>query len=164
MIPDLRQRYNAAFTEQRYAAFLDDLATAYYWGPDFRVAETPLFLDAEAAGELKDAAAGIVAQLATPGFRAHAAGAIPAGLSVPAETPFPHFLCIDFALAAGRPGRVSPQLIELQAFPTVACFQTLLARSYAAHFPAIPTEFTGYFGGLNEAAYVAALRAAIVGG
>jgi hypothetical protein len=164
MIPALRQRYNAAFTEQRYAALLDDLATAYRWGPDFRVAETPLFIDADTTAALKAAAAGVVAQLATPAFRAHAAGAIPAGLEVPAETPFPHFLCIDFALATGGSGRVEPQLIELQGFPTVACFQILLARSYAAHFPAIPSDFTGYFGGLDEAGYIAALRAAIVGG
>ncbi|HXQ81919.1 MAG TPA: hypothetical protein VN775_11435 [Opitutaceae bacterium] len=163
MIPALRQRYNAAFTEERYAALLEDLATAHRWGPDFRVAETPLFLSAGAAGGLGRAAAGIVAQLATPMFRAHAANAIPAGLSVPAEPPFPHFICIDFALTADAAGRVTPQLIELQGFPTVACFQTLLARSYAKHFPAIPPEFTSYFGGLSETSYLAALRGAIVG-
>src|ERR1017187_7043854 len=53
MIPELRQRYNAAFTEQQYAAFLDELATAHRWGPDFRVAETPLFLDAGTAGGVR---------------------------------------------------------------------------------------------------------------
>jgi hypothetical protein len=163
MIPELRQRYNAAFTEKQYAAFLDELATAHRWGPDFRVAETPLFLDAETAGALSRAAAGIVAQLATPEFRAHAAGAVPAELSVPAETPFPHFLCIDFALATDSAGRVTPQLIELQGFPTVACFQTLLSRSYTRHFPAIPSDFTSYFGGLDEKSYLAALRTSIIG-
>ncbi len=163
MTPALRLRYNGAFTEQRYAALLDHLETAFRWGPDFRVAETPLFLDAAAAAELRAAAAGIVAQLATPAFRAHAASAIPAGLAVPAETPFPHFLCLDFALASGPAGRVRPMLIELQGFPTVACFQVLLARSYAEHFPAIPAGFTGYFGGLDESAYIAALRDSVVG-
>src|SRR5271157_2587574 len=108
MIPELRQRYNAAFTDERYAAFLGELATAHRWGPDFRVAETPLFLDANTAAALARAAAGIVAQLATPGFRAHAAGAVPAKLSVPGEAPFPHFLCIDFALVADAAGRVTP--------------------------------------------------------
>jgi hypothetical protein len=164
MIPALRQRYNDAFTKERYAALLGDLATAYRWGPDFRVSETPLFLDAGTAAALGAAAADIVAQLATPGFRAHAAGAVPAGLAVPAETPFPHFLCIDFALAAGDSGRVVPQLIELQGFPTVACFQALLERSYLAHFPAIPAGLTGYFGGLDEAGYLSVLRDAVVGG
>jgi len=163
MIPALRQRYNAAFKEERYAAFLHDLATAHRWGPDFRVAETPLFLDADAAAGLARAAEGIVAQLADPEFRVHAADAVPEGLSVPAETPFPHFICIDFALTADAAGRVTPQLIEMQGFPTVAFFQTLLARSYAKHFPAIPSEFTSYFGGLSETSYLAALRDSIIG-
>ena len=45
MIPVSRQRYNAAFTEQRYAAFTAELNQAVYWPVDFRVAESPLFLD-----------------------------------------------------------------------------------------------------------------------
>jgi hypothetical protein len=163
MISALRQRYNAAFTEQPYAAFLNELATAHRWGPDFRVSETPLFLDAEVAASLARASSAIVSQLATPGFRAHAADAIPPGLTVPAETPFPHFICIDFALATDAAGRVVPRLIELQGFPTVACFQTLLARGYARHFPEIPADFTSYFGGLDEEGFVATLRASIIG-
>ena len=162
MIPDLRQRYNAAFTEERYAALLAELNAAVYWPVDFRVAETPLFLDAETARRLARAAREIVAQLATPAFRAHAASAIPEGLTVPAETPFPHFLCIDFALCEDGFGRVEPQLIELQAFPTVACFQALLTRAYPRHFE-LPTNFTSYFGGLDEASYLTLLRRAIVG-
>src|SRR5580658_7399704 len=124
MIPILRRRFNSAFTAERYAALLQDVGTAHYWAPDFRIAETPLFLEADAAARLSGAASDIVAQLATPGFRAHASGAIPAGLEVPAETPFPHFLCIDFAITLDASGAADPQLIELQGFPTVACFQT----------------------------------------
>ncbi len=163
MIPILRQRYNSAFTAERYAALLHDVGTTHYWAPDFRVAETPLFLDADAAARLSSAASDIVAQLSTLGFRTHASGAIPAGLGVPAETPYPHFLCIDFALTRDASGAIHPQLIELQGFPTVACFQILLARSYARHFPEIPADFESYFGGLDEAGCIAALRASIVG-
>jgi hypothetical protein len=162
MIPAVRQRYNASFTEERYAAFLAELNSAVYWPVDFRVAETPLFLDAETAKRLAQASADIVAQLATPAFRTHAATAIPTGLAVPAETPFPHFLCIDFALCDDGAGRVEPQLIELQGFPTVAFFQALLTRTYPRHFE-FPPKFTSYFGGLDEAGYFSMLRRAIVG-
>ncbi len=163
MIPALRQRYNAAFTEERYSAFLAELNHSTRWPVDFRVAETPLFFDKAATHALTAAAADIVAQLATPAFRTHAACAIPTGLTVPAETPFPHHLCIDFALCHDAAGRVLPQLIELQGFPTVACFQALLTRTFKARFPDIPADFTSYFGGLDEAGYLAALRHAIVG-
>ncbi|MFI5335904.1 MAG: hypothetical protein ACHQ5A_03925 [Opitutales bacterium] len=163
MIASLRQRYNAAFTEERYAAFLRELNHAMYWPVDFRVAESPLFLDADTTSALVRAADDIVGQLATPGFRQHARTAVPAGLTVPAETPFPHFLAVDFALCRDDAGRISPQLIELQGFPTVACWQVLLANAYHLHFPAIPADFTSYFGGLDEAGYLAVLRTAMIG-
>ena len=145
MIPALRQRYNAAFTEQRYHAFLAELNQAVYWPVDFRVAESPLLLDERTTRELIRASDDIIRQLATPAFRQHAQTAIPAGLSVPAETPWPHFLCVDFALCHDPAGRVLPQLIELQGFPTVACWQALLTGAYRKHFPEIPENFTPYF-------------------
>lgn len=173
MIPALRQRYNAAFTDARYEALVKELATAVYWPVDFRVAESPLFLDEPTTRALIAAADDIVGQLARPEFRQHAATAIPHGewnageaprsLSVPAETPFPHFLAIDFALCHDASSRVLPQLIELQGFPTVACWQALLTRAYRKHFPEIPQDFTPYFDGLEEDGYLDALRTAIFG-
>ncbi|MBI2518118.1 MAG: hypothetical protein HYV95_14530 [Opitutae bacterium] len=177
MIPALRQRYNAAFTDERYAAFLRELNQAMYWPVDFRVAESPLFLDEETTRELVKASEDITRQLAQPEFRTHAQTAIPrafggarpelveglSSLEVPAETPWPHFLCVDFALCRDDAGKIRPQLIELQGFPTVACWQVLLTNSYRKHFPGIPAEFTPYFGGLDEEGYLAALRTALVG-
>ena len=145
MIPEIRRRFNEAFTEARYAALVAELNTAVYWPVDFRVAESPLFFDAATTRALVDAANEIVAQLATPAFREHAKTAIPAGLAVPNETPWPHFLAVDFALCHDASGAVLPQLIELQGFPTVACWQALLTRAYRKHFPEIPAEFTSYF-------------------
>ena len=169
MIPALRQRYNAAFTETRYAAFMAELNQAVYWPVDFRVAESPLFLDEATTRALIRASDDIVGQLAKPEFRTHAKTAIPDGLTVPKETEFPHFLAVDFALCHDdRPGgqasgKILPQLIELQGFPTVACWQALLARTYRKHFPEIPAEFTPYFGGLDEEAYLNDLRQAMTG-
>lgn len=164
MIPEIRKRYNTAFTTARYEAMVAELNRAVYWPVDFRVAESPLFLDDATTRDLVTATEEIVAQLARPGFRRHATSAIPAGLEVPQENAFPHFLAIDFALCRDAAGRMVPQLIELQGFPTVACWQALLTRTYARHFPEIPAEFTPYFGGRDEAAYLSELRAVILGG
>lgn len=164
MIPALRQRYNAAFTEKRYAAFTAELNRAMYWPVDFRVAESPLFLDEPTTRELVRAANDLVRQLAAPAFRQHAQTAIPPGLAVPNETAWPHFLCVDFALCHDAAGGVLPQLIELQGFPTVAAWQALLTGAYKKHFPEIPADFTPYFGGLDEEGYLDELRHAMIGG
>ena len=163
MLSDLRQRYNAAFTDARYAEFNGALNKAYYWPLDFRAAESPLFLDEHTTRELVAAAEDIVGQLSTAAFRQHAQSAIPDGLSVPNENPWPSFLAIDFALCRGADGRVLPQLIELQGFPTVACWQVLLTRSYREFFSEIPDDWTTYFGGLDEAGYLDALRQTMLG-
>src|SRR3954464_12597897 len=145
MIPAIRQRYNAAFTEARYAAFTAELNKAMYWPVDFRVAESPLFFDEATTRALMAASADIIAQLAQPAFRSHAQTAIPNGLVVPRETEWPHFLAVDFALCHDAAGNVVPRLIELQGFPTVACWQALLTATYRKHFPEIPRDFTPYF-------------------
>ncbi len=171
MIPSLRQRYNAAFTGSRYQAFTAELNKSMYWPVDFRVAESPLFLDEDTTRALIAASTDIVGQLAQPAFRAHATTALPPGLEVPRETAWPHFLCVDFALCHDAAGRVVPQLIELQGFPTVACWQALLTATYRKHFPEIPREFTPYFGGTadstpedQESRYLSDYRSAILGG
>jgi hypothetical protein len=156
MIPDVRQAYNAAYTEARYEALMRELNRSMYWPVDFRVAESPLFLDVDTTQALLAASGDIVGQLARPAFREHARTAIPEGLSVPRETAWPHFLCVDFALCHDAGGRVVPQLIELQGFPTVACWQALLASSYRKHFPEIPREFTPYFGGARPSSFAKA--------
>lgn len=163
MIPELRQRFNSAFTEARYAALTREVNRAMYWPVDFRLAESPLFLDEQATRALIAAADDITGQLATPAFRAHSATAVPKHLAVPHETEWPHFLCIDFALCHDADGRVLPQLIELQGFPTVACWQVLQANAYRAHFPEIPADFTPFFRGLDEESYLAELRTAMLG-
>ena len=120
-----------------------------YWPVDFRVAESPLFLDEPTTRAFIRASDDIVGQLAKPAFRQHAKTAIPQGLSVPKETEWPHFLCVDFALCHdARPGgqasgQVLPQLIELQGFPTVACWRALLARTYRKHL--LSRDFGGIY-------------------
>src|SRR5688572_12336473 len=47
MIPDIRADYNAAFTPERYQAFLNDLYAQFDHIPGFRIAETPVFIPAE---------------------------------------------------------------------------------------------------------------------
>jgi hypothetical protein len=162
MIPEIRRAFNAAFTEERYAALLADLAATAGAPPDFRVSETPVFLAEPLAAELVRAAHEIVAAVHTDGYRQAAGRALPPALAVPNEDDHTTFLQVDFAICRGEAGRPVPRLIELQGFPTVYGFQYVLERAFRERFP-IPSGLTAYFGGLDGDAYVACLREIIVG-
>ena len=44
MIQDVRQRFNAAFTQEKYQAFLNTVNTAFGEPCTFRMSETPIFV------------------------------------------------------------------------------------------------------------------------
>jgi hypothetical protein len=132
------------------------------WPADFRIAETPIFLTREFAEEAMAAAEMIRAQTVTPKFVRHAASAIPAGLEVPNESSHPEFVIIDLGICEEE-GRLTPRLIELQAFPSLFGFQFMLLGCMRRAFPAIPADWTSTFGGLRDTDYLALLRRTIVG-
>lgn len=161
MHPQLRSRFNADFSEQKYASFLRCVNESTRWPADFRLAETPIFLTPEFTAEAVRAVKEIVAQLRTVEFARHAASAIPSGWEVPNEPAHPDFLIVDLAICAEN-GRLVPRLIELQAFPSLFAFQLLLLGCLRTHFPAIPQNWTSAFGGLHDQEYIEMLRRTIV--
>ena len=162
MHPEFRQRFNAAFTQKRYEELVRMANETERWPVDFRISETPIFLTPEFAAEIAEAAEEIVAQLRTPEFARHAKDAIPPGLEVPGETPHPTFIQVDFAVCEVE-GRLTPRLIELQAFPSLYAFQIFLLRCMRRAYPAIPTEQHSFFHGFDERSYTDLLRRIIVG-
>lgn len=161
MDPQLRSKFNADFTQEKYAALLRCVNETEYWPADFRISETPLFLTREFTEELTGAARKIVDVIRSPEFAAHAENAIPPGLSVPNETPHPNFLAVDFGIC--REGnRLAPRLIELQAFPSLFGFQLLMLHCLRKAYPAIPRDWTSSFDGLKDNDYIELLRRVIV--
>jgi len=163
MVPELRRAYNAAFSEERYRAMCAWLEREGGSPVDFRISETPVFLDAALARELERAAWEIQRQVANPAYLAIADQAIPPGRKVPGESRHPAILQADFALAIGPGGAVVPRLIELQGFPSLFGFQWLLGRGYQAHFPAVPRDWLTFFSGLDEESYARRLREFLLG-
>ncbi len=166
MHPELRARFNADFTADRYATLERAANTTERWPVDFRLCETPIFLTPEFAQEVRRAAWEIVHQLRTPEFAAHMQTAIPAGLSVPGEAPHPVFIQVDFGICEdpAAPGRLTPRLIELQGFPSLYAFQPFLLRCMREAFPAIPSDWQPYPDGGSEQDYLDLLRATILAG
>lgn len=162
MHPELRARFNADFTADKYEALLRCVNETEKWPADFRTSETPIFLTREFTDEVTGAATKIAALTRTPEFVKHSASAIPQGLEVPNETAHPNFLVVDFGICA-EGGRLTPRLIELQAFPSLFGFQLLVLGCMRKAFPAIPRNWTSSFGGMKDEAYLEMLRRSILG-
>jgi hypothetical protein len=161
MHPQLRARFNADFTTEKYAAFLRCVNESTRWPADFRVSETPVFLTREFTDEAVYAANKIAAQTQTAAFAKHAASAIPAGSDVPGESAHPEFLLVDLGICADG-DRLVPRLIELQAFPSLFGFQFLMLGCMRKTYPAVPANWTSAFGGLKDQEYIELLRRTIL--
>jgi hypothetical protein len=161
MDPQLRARFNADFTEQKYAELVRCVNQAERWPADFRISETPIFLTDEFTAEAERAANTIVDVLRTPEFVRHSRDAIPTGLEVPNESPHPNFLVVDFGIC-NQDGRLVPRLIELQAFPSLYGFQLLLLHCLRRAYPSIPRNWTSSFGGIKDEDYLQFLRRTIL--
>ncbi|PYL56911.1 MAG: hypothetical protein DMF30_08215 [Verrucomicrobia bacterium] len=161
MDPELRSRFNADFTPEKYAALLRCVNETEKWPADFRISETPIFLTREFTDEVTRAANAIVDLTRTLEFKRHSQSAIPKGLEVPNESAHPNFLVIDFGICA-ESDRLVPRLIELQAFPSLFGFQLLVLHCLRKAYPAIPRNWTSSFGGIKDHAYVELLRRTIV--
>ena len=162
MEPTLRAKFNADFTPEKYAALLRCVDTATKWPADFRISETPIFLTREFTDEAVFAANEIAARTLTPEFEKHSASAIPPGLAVPNESKHPEFLIVDLAVC-DEGGRLTPRLIEMQAFPSLYGFQFMLLGCMRKAYPAIPPNWTSSFGGIRDEQYIEILRRTILG-
>ncbi|HEX3552014.1 MAG TPA: hypothetical protein VIA62_02160, partial [Thermoanaerobaculia bacterium] len=162
MVPEIRRAYNAEFTAERYAGLLRDLEAGGGCAADFRISETPIFLSEALTRELVTAATEILEAVTSEAYLKEAGRAVPAQLSVPGDEGHAAFLQIDFAIVRGDDGELTPRLIELQGFPSLYGFQWLLEKSFRANFPAIPADWTPYFGGLTPETYPHVLRDVIV--
>lgn len=162
MDAELRARFNADFSAEKYDALLQCVNESVRWPADFRISETPIFLTREFRDEAVAAAETIQAQTRTPEFARHAANAIPPGLEVPNESSHPEFVIVDLGICE-EAGRLVPRLIELQAFPSLFAFQFMLLGCMRRAFPAIPPDWTSAFSGLHDQEYLELLRRTIIG-
>ena len=163
MHPELRARFNADFTPDKYAALVRCVNETEKWPADFRISETPIFLTRDFTDEVTRAAKEIVDAMRSQEFATHAAVAVPKGLEVPNEAAHPNFLVVDFAICA-EDDRLVPRLIELQAFPSLFGFQLLLLSCIRKAYPIIPRSWTSSFGGIKDEAYLDLLRRTIIAG
>jgi hypothetical protein len=161
MIPELRKEYNASFDSDTYNRFIQDLKTFTRYPIDFRVSETPLFLDSDLTNKFLDACDDLVKQLGDENFRMKSNSAVPAQFRVQNEDSHPQFLCLDFAIIKDESGGFTPKLIELQGFPSLFSYQYFLDIIVRKHFE-IPKNFSSFFSELDGESYVGLLKKVIL--
>jgi len=161
MHPELRARFNADFTPEKYATLLRCVNETEKWPADFRISETPVFLTRAFTDDVTRGANAIIDATRTPEFVKQAASAVPKELEVPNESAHPNFLVVDFAICEEE-NRLVPRLIELQAFPSLFGFQLLLLGCIRKAYPVIPRNWTSSFGGIKDDAYLQLLRRTII--
>lgn len=134
MIPKYRKQYNQEFSDEKYSQLKSILAEKGGIEPTFRVSESPIFLTKEFENKLIDASESIISQIkAMPAELLQKA--IPENCRVPNDTHQPHFFTIDFGVCKSENGAIEPQLIELQAFPSLYAFQKVYEETYCEVYP-----------------------------
>jgi hypothetical protein len=108
MVPSLRKKFNDAFTQEKYKAFLDELHGVHPGAIEFRVAETTVFVPKDFTDKLIDACEAIVDVIVDPQFNELTKNATPAGLEVPGETAHTNFIAFDFGICVNDKGEYEP--------------------------------------------------------
>lgn len=163
MIPHLREKFNREFTKEKYEAFLADLHAQHPGKLDFRVSETPVFVPREFTFKMIEACESIVDVILDDSFTKMSEPAIQPGLRVPHESGPPEFIAFDFGVCIDSKGGYEPQLIEMQAFPTLFCWEVMLDDTFRRHFD-VPAGFSAYLGNMDRASYLGMLREILVSG
>jgi hypothetical protein len=162
MIPELREQFNKKFTEEKYQSYIDDLSNVYPGHLDFRVAETPVFIPKWFTEKMLHACNSIVEIISGPDYHQKSDRAIPTHLKVPNEDAHPQFVCFDFGICENEKGEIEPQLVEMQAFPTLFAWHTMMPDISREHFNE-PDNYSNYLNGYTKETYLQLLKKTIVG-
>ena len=162
MIPSLRLDFNGRYTSEKYQALLRILRERCGTAVKFRVSETPCFLPAELIDEMSKSGKELIRQLVDSlEYHAKSSESIPAEFNVPHEDAHPLFVQVDFGLVRSPEGTLQPKLVELQAFPSLYAYQTVLAQSYKDVYGLDPS-LKYLLSGLDEQSYLRLLRRSVV--
>jgi len=162
MIANYRKKFNLDFVESKYQQYLKYIETVYPNAIDFRVAETPIFINTSFKKQLLEVGDYISTQILKSDFKTNTNAALSHQANTPNEPNLPECLVMDFALSYNEQNEIVPALIELQGFPSLFAFEVFqdeaLRNSYA-----IPEKMTPYLNGYSQAKYISHLIKIIKG-
>lgn len=160
MIPHLRAKFNASFTEAKHQQFLQALNKATGTQIEFRSCETPVFLPPDLLEEIVQGARELITQLRAPEYLAASTRAIPAEFLAPNEGAHPSFVVVDFAVTRTAAGRFAPKLIELQGCASLYAFQLVMPHVYQQFYDLNGLDYL--LDEMSDENYLALLRRTIL--
>lgn len=154
MIPFYRHQFNQNFSKEKHQKLIGLIENQADMTLAFKVSESPIFLSKSFRDQVMDVSQSIIQQIQSLSNE-ELQQAIPPKFWTNQDTNQPHFLILDYGICYDDHQLPSPQLIELQAFPSLFAFMETLKTSYAEIYPflkelneSIPTE--NYFSELNK--------------
>jgi hypothetical protein len=162
VVKNTREKFNASFSEEKYKAIISEINQEFPGMLDFRVAESPVFLDKVLKSKVLTVFNDIVDQVRKPDFKQKTDRSIPESFYTEGENAVPGCLAIDFAITLDSSGEYSPQLIELQGFPSLFGYQTYIAGKYRKHFE-VERSYTEFFNRLNTMSYTQEMKNFLLG-
>ncbi|OFX58966.1 MAG: hypothetical protein A2046_12915 [Bacteroidetes bacterium GWA2_30_7] len=162
MIPYYRKIYNENFSEEKYRTFLEEANGVFNSKIQFRVAETPIFIDKKLKSKIAEACTDVVDTICRKDFKKITQGALINNFNVPNEDENTLCLCIDLGICKDENGELTPKIIEIQGFPSLYCYETFITALYRKHFN-ISDKLGSYIPDLTHETYIDILRKAFVG-
>ena len=163
MVPEIRKSFNEKFSNDIYVDYLNALDSKFPGAIDFRVAETPIFLDKSFTEKVISTCESIVDLITQPNFKSLTENAVPEELKVPNESKYSDFIAFDFGICENEKGEIEPQLVEMQGFPSLFAFEVWHDEIIGQCFD-IPQNYSSYFSGLTKETYIQLLKDIITDG
>jgi len=108
MIKEMRQKFNANFTKEKYDAYMSKLEALHPGSLDFRNAETPVFIPADFKNKMLHACEDIIDVIVDPKFISLTNRGIPAEVKVPNENSHSEFIVFDFGTCEKKKRKLEP--------------------------------------------------------
>ena len=162
MIASIRQKFNAAFTEEVYQNYLASLNTPFPGALDFSVAETPIFINKDFTEKVLATGDYVNQVIQSNNFKSITDPSLKNVPIFPNETALPQCIVMDFAIAMNDQNEIVPALIELQGFPSLFAYEILQDECIRKTYK-IPEGYSPYLNGYTKEKYMHHLESILKG-
>lgn len=162
MIKEIRAYFNQQLKPHQYESYLNYFNSRYPGAIDFRMAETPIFIPEDFKIKLLDTGDSVIHYILSNEFQTNTYPALNKNFIVPNEPRYPSCIVMDFAITSNEDGTYSPQLIELQGFPSLFGLEVLQDMAFRSLYE-IPKGYSPYLNEYQRPHYLAHLEKIIKG-